>query len=396
VASGSEPLLTACVHPTVSADFAAVNEIVCEYGRALTTLFLERHAATLQQSCPGIIDFLGSWRDSEISFDSAWDASLGSLRTAMVSPSIDPVTCAARFAAYLCSNGVPGAWQARFPEPRRVKWGNLLLPSSREVKVSGGHDSFAVAVVDAAAQLLDLNLRRTPQGWQARHSQQLPNCILLGHDVRFLAEDGLDCIDLPQPDGELSRLPSDEILDMCRQTVGLMRCYAPSYLRWVDKVLRYVIPLKGGDNRLRSCSNSDLPGIVEISFPSRCISIAEMFVHEASHQYFHIARRLEAVHDGSDNRLFHSPVKGTGRPIDAILLAFHAFGNVVLFYRLCIEAGLDDNGYCTDNAARHLAELEIMRSHLQSSRALTEVGALLWRPLAAKLFPSAPNTRYDG
>jgi hypothetical protein len=389
VASDSETLLSACVHPTVSANFAAVDEIVCEYGRALISLFLERHAAVLQQSCPGIIDFLEAWRDSEISFDSAWDASLGSLRTAMVSQRIDPVTCAARFAGHLCSNGVMGAWQAKFAEPRRVKWGNLLLPSSLEVRVSGGHDSFAVALVDAAGQSLDLDLRRTAQGWQARHSDQLPNCILDGHEICLISEDGLDCIDLVQPDGDLSRLPSNEILDICRQTAGLMRRYAPSHLRWVDKVLRHLIPLRGGDDRLRSCSNSDFPGTVEISFPSKCISTAEMFVHEASHQYFHIVRRLEAVHDGSDDRLFHSPVKGRGRPIDAILLAFHAFGNVVLFYRLCIEAGLDDEGYCAVNAARHFAELEIMRSHLQSSRALTKVGTLLWRPLAAKLFDAS-------
>jgi HEXXH motif-containing protein len=144
--------------------------------------------------------------------------------------------------------------------------------------------------------------------------------------------------------------------------------------------------LNGGDERLQSCSSSHLPGTVEISFPSKLISIAEMFVHEASHQYFHIIRRLESVHDGSDSRLFHSPVKGRERPIDAILLAFHAFGNVVLFYRLCSEAGLDDGGYCAANTVRHLAELEIMHSHLESSRALTEVGTLLWKPLAVKLF----------
>jgi hypothetical protein len=382
------PLLT-CAHPTLFADFAAVDEVVCEYGRALISLFLGRHAGILQQNCPGIIDFLESWRNTEISFDSVWDASLGSLRTSMVSQRIDPVACAARFAVHLCSNGVRGTWQAKFAEPRRVRWGNLLFPPSLEVRVSGEHNSFAVALVDAVGQLLDLDLRRTPQGWQARDSQRIPNCILDQHELCLIAEDGLDCIDLLEPDGELSRLPSSEILDVCRQTCDLMRRYAPPYLPWVDKVLRHLIPLDGGDGRLRSCSHSDFPGTVEISFPSTCISIAEMLVHEASHQYFHIARRLEAVHDGSDDRLFHSPVKGIGRPIDAILLAFHAFGNVVLFYRLCVDAGLDDKGYCAANAARHLAELEIMRSHIRSSRALTEVGTLLWRPLAAKLFDAS-------
>jgi HEXXH motif-containing protein len=111
-----------------------------------------------------------------------------------------------------------------------------------------------------------------------------------------------------------------------------------------------------------------------------------MFVHEASHQYFHIIRRVDTVHDHSDTRLYYSPVKGEGRPIDAILLAFHAFANVVLFYRLCIDGGLDDDGYCKRNADRHLSELKSMLSYLQSSNALTEVGTLLWKPLAAKIF----------
>jgi hypothetical protein len=163
----------------------------------------------------------------------------------MVSQRIDPVTCAARFAGHLCSNGVQGVWQARFTQPRRIKWGNLLFPRSLEIRVSGGYDSFAVAMVDAAGQFLEVNLRRAPQGWQARQSQLLPTCILDQHEICFVAEDSLDCIDMLQPDGELSRLPSEEVLDICRQTVGLMRRYTPSYLRWVDKVLRHVIPLKG-------------------------------------------------------------------------------------------------------------------------------------------------------
>jgi HEXXH motif-containing protein len=313
----------------------------------------------------------------------------------MVSPGVDPVISAARFAVHLCSSGVPGTWRAKFEEPSRIRWGNLLLPRAVEVWISGGPDSFALGLVDASGQHLDLNLWRSAEGWQEMHSQQLARCTLDDHAVLlitgvtsdFIAGDTSDFIEFLQPNAELSRLSPDEILGICSETVALMRRYAPSYLRWIDKVLRQVIPLEGQNDRLRSCSNSDFPGTVEISFPSRHLSTAEMLVHEASHQYFHIVRRFGAVHDGSDKRLYHSPVRGEGRPIEAILLAFHAFGNVVLFYRLCIEAGLEDNGYCEINAARHLSELEIMLSHLQSSHALTEIGALLWRPLAAKLFP---------
>jgi HEXXH motif-containing protein len=387
VASTIDTLLAACVHPTVYPNFAGADQIICEYGRALLSLFLERHAAKLTQSCPGIVDLLEAWCNSEISFDSAWDASLGGIRTALVSESPDPVVCAIRFAGHLCSNGVPAAWGARFTQPMRIKWGNLLFPRSLEVRVSGAHDSFAVELVDATRQLLRLNLRRTPQGWRSAHTQQLPNCVLDSHEIRLVAEDSLDCTDLPQTNGAPSHLLSEEILGICRQTADLMRHYTPGYLRWVDKVLRHVIAMRGADDRLRSCSDGDFPGTIGISFPGRCISIAEMLVHEASHQYFHIAKKLGAVHDGSDKCTYHSPVKGQDRPIEAILLAFHAFANVFLFYRLCIEAGLEDNGYCEINAARHLPELKIMLAHLQSSHALTEVGTLLWKPLTAKIFP---------
>jgi HEXXH motif-containing protein len=339
----------------------------------------------LEQSCPGIVGLLEEWRDSEITFDSVWDTSLGNIRRALMQR-IDPITSAASFALHLCSNGVPATWRVRFEEPKRLKWGNLLFSPSVEACISGGGDSFSLDLVDVSARHLDVHLWRSEHGWQATHSEQLARWMLEQHEISLVFGNTSDCLDLLKPDGELSPLPLDEILRTCRETVALMRCYAPSYLRWIDKVLRQVIPIKGGDNRLLSCSSYDYPGTIEVSFPSEYIAVAEMLIHEASHQYFNIVRRFEEVHDGSDKRLYHSPVKEESRPIDAILLAFHAFANVVLFYRQCIAAGLEDDGYCKKNAARHLAELNIMHSHLQSSDALTKVGVLLWKPLAAELF----------
>ena len=386
MAADLESLLAACAHPTISMNFEVVDEIVCEYGRGFTRLFLERFRTVLDQTCPGMVALLEVWCDFEISFDSAWDASLGNIRKAVLLNSVDPILSAASFAVHLCSNGVPGTWRVKFEEPRRVKWGNLLFPKSVEFHVSGGGDSFLLGLVDVSGLHFKLNLRRAQEGWQAIHSEQLAHCKLEEHEIRLITGDTSDYLDLLQPDGELSRLSAHEILGACCETVRLMHRHAPWYLRWVDKVLRQVVPLEGGDNRLRSCSHTDFPGTVEISFPSRYISTAEMFVHEASHQYFHIIRRFDTVHDGSDKRLYYSPVKGEGRPIDAILLAFHAFANVVLFYRLCIDGGLDDDGYCKVNAERHLSELKVMLTYLQSSNALTEVGTLLWKPLAAELF----------
>ncbi len=77
--------------------------------------------------------------------------------------------------------------------------------------------------------------------------------------------------------------------------------------------------------------------------------------------------------------------EGHGRPIGAILLAFHAFANVVLFYQSCLESGLKDEGYCEANMDRHLPELELMANHLRATTSLTEAGQLLRRPLAGRV-----------
>jgi HEXXH motif-containing protein len=123
-----------------------------------------------------------------------------------------------------------------------------------------------------------------------------------------------------------------------------------------------------------------------MSLPERPVAVAEMLVHEASHHYFHIVRRLEAVHDESDGRLYYSVVKGRERTIDLILLAFHAFANVALFYRSCMTRGLSDKGYCRKNLTRHIPELRMLLGHLKSSNAVTATGNLLWEPLAHRVF----------
>jgi HEXXH motif-containing protein len=91
---------------------------------------------------------------------------------------------------------------------------------------------------------------------------------------------------------------------------------------------------------------------------------------------------MEPVQDPASNESFYSPVKGTKRPLCMILLAYHAFANVVLFYRACLDAGIAEAEQCKHNIARHLPELRLMEQSLGSSRGLTESGRLLFDPLA--------------
>ena len=110
-----------------------------------------------------------------------------------------------------------------------------------------------------------------------------------------------------------------------------------------------------------------------------------MLVHECSHQYYHLLTRLGPVDDGSDTTLAYSPVKNTGRPISMILLAYHAFANVELFYRHCQAAGLEDEGYCANNQEGLKPQLEQLEQALSATDALTELGQALWEPLAERI-----------
>jgi HEXXH motif-containing protein len=166
----------------------------------------------------------------------------------------------------------------------------------------------------------------------------------------------------------------------------LLEKHAKPYVKWVNRVIREVVALRCSKGFLRSNSSEDWPGKIQLSLPRRPVEVAEMLVHEASHQYFYAVQRFEAVSDADDRKLYYSPVKGTDRPIDKILLAFHAFANVGLFYKSCIATGLDDKNYCKINLERHLQELNELAEHLRSCNSLTKIGRALWEPLANNVF----------
>ena len=122
-------------------------------------------------------------------------------------------------------------------------------------------------------------------------------------------------------------------------------------------------------------------GQIAISAPASPIAIAELLVHECSHQYFHLAEEFGPIQDPEDKTAYWSPVAKRYRPIGRILCAMHAFANLELFYGQCIERGFDDHGYARCCCETHRSEIAELRKALATSRGLTPVGQDLWAPL---------------
>lgn len=102
------------------------------------------------------------------------------------------------------------------------------------------------------------------------------------------------------------------------------------YFLWVIAVVRHVIEMRRVSPS-HSTSRSFLFhfGGVEIGAPASTIESIELLVHEASHQYFHMASLLGRTTTPQAGN-HHSPLKGRVRPLERILLGYHAVGNIVL------------------------------------------------------------------
>jgi HEXXH motif-containing protein len=169
---------------------------------------------------------------------------------------------------------------------------------------------------------------------------------------------------------------------------SLLRIAAPRAASWVVQTTR-TLTIANAPSKEVMVSSSDFatPGEIELSIPTEPAALAETLVHECAHQYLHLAELLGALDNGSDQRLYYSPIKRENRPIRAILVAFHAFANVALFYEAVLagEAPRRAKLYCILHREPNLEHLGVLASHLTSSRGVTQIGDGLWKPLYAQL-----------
>jgi HEXXH motif-containing protein len=355
------------------------------HAREVVRRFLAGHEENLRRGGLALGRFLHAWREEETDFSSVWDLSFGALADA-ISEGFrgDPLECAASVALALHLAGVPGTWHADLASPTRLRLGSWLLPAARSVRVEAGGGSLAVHLQgngNGPALLLD----RSGGRWQADRAAELPYFELAGSEVPFLiratlagwAQEGL-----PAP--PLEAVPEDRV-DLCRGAVELLRDCAPEYLAWTARVLRAVIPLEAPAGLMLSGSGPHHCGTLQLSLAVEPVQLAEMLVHESSHQYYYFLTRLGDVDDGSDPTLYYSPFKKMERPIRLILLAYHAFANVLIFYRRCRARGLDDGGYCQRNEEKMAPRLRTLETALRATPALTPIGRALWEPLAQRL-----------
>ncbi|MGJ8561393.1 MAG: aKG-HExxH-type peptide beta-hydroxylase [Litorimonas sp.] len=123
------------------------------------------------------------------------------------------------------------------------------------------------------------------------------------------------------------------------EAMDLLKKSGAEIRNWVVDGIHTIVGVMAADDYVFSQSDPKFRGRSIISVNQRPIDIAEMLVHEASHQHFFILQQISRlVADGSSETLY-SPIASTQRPTIKVLLGYHAAANILHFYDRLIPSG---------------------------------------------------------
>ncbi len=185
--------------------------------------------------------------------------------------------------------------------------------------------------------------------------------------------------ELSQPAGAVT----PEAIAQFEGALELMGRVMPEYRSWVLCLLKEISPLvRPQPNMIASGSSPHRFGGIDLCVPASATETAEMMVHECTHQYFHLASWLGSFMT-AEAKPHYSPLKKCERPLDRILIGYHAFGNALIAFEKFREVGLQKETAVRRNTiADYMAQLRVP---IEAEVGLSELGLAFSRPLRDRL-----------
>ncbi len=370
-------------------DIELLDAIAGEHARITVNALLDRFAPALNDASDGLADYLGGWRERPAALTDVWNTGFRMGEHLAKTPRPDReklILHTVQLGLAMQAAGMPGRFEADLAAPARLRFDGWGLPAADRVRV---HGDGSTVTAELGADGPTTTFRNVNGDWLLDGAdddvEALNRVKIERQEVTFMSpavfadSSGMT---LPYP----VACANGDTTAAWKASLALIREHGPHFLAAIDRVIRDVVPVQVPDGLMISGSRENHWGEVFMSAMAKPLQFAEMLIHEASHQYYFLGCMVADVQDGSDTELYYSPVKRKKRPLDKILLAYHAFANVILFYRLCQADGLDTREE-QDAILPEVAELE---KPLRANKALTPLGNAFWRPLAERLEAAAP------
>ena len=368
------------------ADCAKPHTLIGEYASALYELAFERCGDVLATLSPALQT--EAITGKALSWSAAWNPDLAQLERLLVSQ-VSPelmVEMLAPMLVRLGAEGILSQADITLQQPKILFWDTISLPEADRIIFKTYDKTAEIRLFKQKEAIATLELKQLSNGlWHSEIAKSIGFVWLDKYPIRLWTEK--DAKGYPYP---AKRQPYPNALPhvthVMQEAADLMNEHTPHFVPWVADGIRNIVALDASDGIRMSASVEEFPALTFLSFPAPAVEMAETLIHEASHHHFLALQRLTALHDGTDTKEYYSPIKLKGRPIELILYAFHAFANAAIYHRnLCraIPEFYRLNGRTLDES---LERIRVLDGYLSETRALTEAGHTLWKPLATALF----------
>ena len=162
----------------------------------------------------------------------------------------------------------------------------------------------------------------------------------------------------------------------------------PEYYLWSIALVEEIcsIPLHNSQST-RSLSFSFWPNQIHLTADDSLIILLDAIIHENSHLYFNLSWIVSPLCT-PDAPMGYSPLKKRERPLNMLILAFHALGNILLLYiNMMKSASLDVNQNELNEGIKYNANLVTkLADEINKYRPyLTQTGLDLCQPLYDRL-----------
>ncbi len=299
---------------------------------------------------------------------------------------------------------VAGSWSVELDVPMRVSMAGHVFDLHGRIEVHGGVDALDVnrMGVDSAP----LQFAWGKKGWRLA-GDHLPDRAWRYAMPTFLEVDGFTSSYVQSWQVPSSYQPGNDLtIDWPRQLIGddgirlaggvanqmsqvmqLFEKIGPNYVSWCKPVFRGIAACASyhPDRRI-SASFSMHAGIISAAFPLTTAFLAEILVHELSHQYFlMLCASIPLIRKQNDETLFYSSLKKKSRPLKMIFFAFHATTNMALFWHDMLSVSNSDHNLASKELAKLLRHSESLGETISASGALTDAGETMFDCLRTSL-----------